>query len=245
MKKSIAILILLAMTVMLFACVSKPTVPSETDEHKASDTVSTDIVDTEEPKASDTESVDTTVDTAHTDAPDIPEAPVQSYSLPVPDGTQFFFSSGAGAWYSSITLNSDGSFEGEYSDSEMGEMGEGYPNGSVYTSTFKGKFTNIKKTDDYSYSMTLEYIETEKPVGEEWIEDGIRFAAAEAHGITGEDFILYLPETPAVETDKDFLSWWQHRYEHLDENGELTDPTVTLGCYAIRNMTDNFGFFEY
>ena len=237
MKKLIAMLILLAMTVMLFACGAKPEEPADNDEPEVSDTKSADIPDSD------------AIDTEAADTDEVVTPPITEYEegevIPVKDGTEFYFSSGAGGWGSMFTLNSDGSFEGSYSDNEMSEAGEDYPNGTVYTSVFKGKFTDIEKLNDYSYSMTLEYVETQKPAGEEWIEDDMRFVAAEALGLSGKEFVLYLPQTPAVETNTDFLTWWRGYYERADENGEITDPTVTLGCYAIRNTTDNFGFFAY
>lgn len=234
MKKLIAMLILLAMTVMLFACGAKPEEPADNDE----------------PEVSDTESADSdTIDTEPADTDEVVTPTITEYEegevIPVEDGTEFYFSSGASAWYTSVALNSDGSFEGEYSDFDASGVDENSPNGCYYVADFKGKFTNIKKLNDYSYSMTLEYVETEKLAGEEWIEDGTKFIAADAHGISGKEFILYLPETPATETNADFLTWWRDYYQYSDENGEITDPTVTLDCYAIRNITDNFGFFAY
>lgn len=241
MKKSIIILVLLVMTVILFACASKPMVPSETDEPKVSDNESVDIADTEEPKVRDTEEADTAETEPSVDV-------IESEGLPIPkDGTEFYFSSGAGAWYSSLILNKDGSFTGSYHDSEMGAVGEGYPHGSVYTSEFSGRFTNIEKINSYSYRMTLEYVETEKPAGEEWIEEERRYVASEPFGIAGgEEFIFYLPETPAKEAEGAFLTWWPLRYWQIDEYGNFTgEPDTTLDCYGIHNVKGGYGFFEY
>ena len=74
-------------------------------------------------------------------------------SLPEALPKEFVFASGAGAWGTMITLNRDGSFEGSYSDSEMGDSGENYPHGSVYVSEFSGQFDDIKQVDDHTYSM--------------------------------------------------------------------------------------------
>lgn len=46
-------------------------------------------------------------------------------------GLTFAFSSGAGAWGTVLTVLEDGSFEGNYHDTNMGDTGEEYPNGSV------------------------------------------------------------------------------------------------------------------
>ena len=45
---------------------------------------------------------------------------------------EFVFSSGAGAWRTAIVLNQDGSFNGAYLDSDMGDRGNDYPKGDVY-----------------------------------------------------------------------------------------------------------------
>ena len=48
------------------------------------------------------------------------------------------FSSGAGAWGTGLTLAADGSFSGEYHDSDMGDSGDDYPDGTVYLCNFPG-----------------------------------------------------------------------------------------------------------
>ena len=78
---------------------------------------------------------------------------------------EFVFTSGAGGWETVITINSDGTFTGEYKDSEMGDTGENYPNGTMSICNFKGKFTSPKQVDEYIYSMKLEYLEQEKKSG--------------------------------------------------------------------------------
>ena len=170
---------------------------------------------------------------------------IKNDQLPLPgESAEFSFLSGAGAWRTIITLNRDGTFTGWYLDSEMGETGEGYPMGSAYVCDFSGRFENIKKVDEYSYQMTLTGIKTEKPVGEEWIEDGIRYVASEPHGLNDPDnnqecveFIFYLPDTPVDQVPEAFLDWWPYRYT------QETEPKGTLSCYGILNVTTGFGFF--
>lgn len=153
---------------------------------------------------------------------------------------EFVFSSGAGAWQSIITLNSDGSFKGTYSDAEMGSNGEDYPNGTVYTCEFSGKFEEIKQVNDYTYTMTLTEVTTEKKEGEEWIEDQIRYIAAGPYGLeNGKEFLLYTPETPIKELSEEFLNWWPKRY--LQEEQALEK----LSCYGIYNKETESGFFTY
>lgn len=157
--------------------------------------------------------------------------------LPLPyDSSVFWFSSGAGGWSTHIELNSDGSFSGNYSDSNMGDTGPDNPNGTVYTCEFSGKFGNITKVNDYSYKMTLTEINIENTPGDEWIEDDTKYIATGPYGIEdGEEFIFYLPNTPVDILDETFLSWWPYRYDGYQD---------TLDCYGFLNVNTGDGFFN-
>ena len=166
--------------------------------------------------------------------------------LPLAEETATFsFLSGAGGWSSDMTLNRDGSFSGQYHDSEMGEAGEGYPMGTVYICNFSGKFEDIQQIDAYSYKMTLTQITTEHTAGEEWIEGEIRYVASDPYGLAdpfGEqecrEFIFYLPQTPIDQVSEDFLSWWPYRYS------QETEPRTELSCCGILNVVTGHGFFN-
>jgi hypothetical protein len=190
--------------------------------------------------------VASTYESHTTDTTAIPETnPTEIGQLPLPEeNVEFSFLSGAGAWRTIIILNRDGTFTGWYLDSEMGEIGEGYPHGSAYTCTFSGKFKNIERVNAYSYKMSLTDIKTEKAVGEEWLEDKIRYIASAPHGlndpINGQEcteFVFFLPDMPIDQVPEEFLSWWPHRYT------QETAPKTTLSCYGILNVSTNFGFF--
>ncbi len=69
----------------------------------------------------------------------------------------FTFASGAGAWATSLKLSEDGSFVGGYHDSDMGDSGDGYPNGTIYVCGFSGKFSDPEPTEYQNiYSMKLQ-----------------------------------------------------------------------------------------
>ncbi len=151
----------------------------------------------------------------------------------------FIFSSGAGAWSTELTLYADGSFSGLYNDSDMGDSGEGYPDGTRYTCVFSGEFGDLVKLNGYSYAMTLKDLTAERSAGEEWLEDGVRYISSEAYGIEGgNEFIFYTPQTPLSELSEEFLLWHQ---SYLPKN---PDPEM-LGCYGIRNVKLEQGFFTY
>ena len=157
-------------------------------------------------------------------------------ALPIEEVTSFYFSSGAGGWGTELKLNPDGSFTGCYHDSDMGDMGDGYPNGTVYICNFSGKFENIKKIDEYSYQMTLTNLTIEE-TPDEWIEEGIKYIASGPYGIEGgTNFIFYMPNTPISSLSEEFLSWWPGRYD-------LSEPKDTLTSYGILNVETQEGFF--
>lgn len=150
---------------------------------------------------------------------------------------EFVFSSGAGAWRTVIYLNDDGSFDGKYSDSDMGISGDKYPNGTVYLREFKGKFINPKQINEYTYSMELnsplELIGGNN--NEEYIENDIRYVYTDPYGFNDADeFYLYLPGAPLDDLPDEFLSWC-----FLDK----TDKT--LPYYGIYNIGGEQGFIGH
>ena len=84
---------------------------------------------------------------------------------------QFEFCSGAGGWSTDFTIEKDGSFSGVYHDSDMGDTGDGYPNGTMYYCNFSGHFTNLTKVDDDTYEMSLADISYQNTVGDTEILD--------------------------------------------------------------------------
>lgn len=150
---------------------------------------------------------------------------------------EFIFSSGVGAWQTGLSINEDGTFEGVYSDANAGEIGEGYPNGTIYTSSFKGKFTLPKQVNDYTYSTTIESIELEKEVGAEEIIDEVKYIYSEPYGMDGaKEFYIYTPEAPINELPEGFKSWVIY---NIDENQD------NLSFYGLYNVETESGFYSY
>lgn len=228
MKKSLLIFILAI--VLCFSACSNESTEKDNDKNEEKTTVVENVTNNEKKPENVTNDV----------VEDATEATQENVNLPLnQNGTEFTFSSGAGGWRTVIRLNSDGTFTGRYSDSEMGSTGEGYPNGSYYISEFSGKFVNIKKVNDYTYSMELADLKFAKTVGEEWIEDEILYIASEPYGLeSGKEFIFYLPETPITAMNEEFQSWWPGRFD-------FDAPKSTMSCYGILNVETNYGFFTY
>lgn len=144
------------------------------------------------------------------DTSETPKEEVKEGSLPSDFlGKNFVFASGAGAWGTVITLNEDGSFEGSFHDSNMGEIGDGYPNGTVYICEFKGKFTDIKPVEEGIWSMRLESLETEGEPGTEEIKDGVLFVTAEPYGMDGgENYLALLPGASTAMLGEESWPWF-------------------------------------
>lgn len=165
--------------------------------------------------------------------------------LPLPqEAVSFFFSSGAGAWRTELILGQTGDFYGQFSDTNMGESGEGYPHGTVYVSSFYGEFGSWEQLDANSYRLTDVMITLEQTPGEEWFSDQMRYVASDPYGMTelmssqpAQEFILYLPDTPLEQLNEEALLWWPYRFEQMDS------PRETLGCYGLVNTSTNEGFF--
>ena len=92
-----------------------------------------------------------------------------SFSFADLRGTQFIFASGAGGWSTNMTIEGDGSFRGVYQDSNMGETGDTYPNGTVYQCSFQGRFSELEQVNKYTYKMQIAEMTYKNPgTGKRW-----------------------------------------------------------------------------
>lgn len=148
----------------------------------------------------------------------------------------FSFSSGAGAWCTELTILPDGSFSGLYNDSDMGDTGEGYPDGTRYQSKFHGKFTTPVAKDDHTYQFEIDSIQYDKEPDTEEILDGVKYIYTDVYGLDdAKEIYLYLPDTPVAELPEKYLEWiW-----YLDLSEEAGS---TLGTYGLYNVSAQEGF---
>lgn len=153
----------------------------------------------------------------------------------------FSFLSGAGGWSSELCLASDGTFTGDYHDSDMGDDGEGYPDGTRYVCTFSGRFGNVRRVDEYTYSMRLLEMNVEETPAEEWIEDGVRYVSSVPYGLENADEILvYLPGAWLRSLPYGFVSWVSMPHAWGWDN-----KPVLLPCYGLYNVADEEGWSSW
>ena len=157
------------------------------------------------------------------------------------DELDWTFSSGVGAWYTCIWIEEDGTFTGEFHDSEMGEADEAYPDGTVYGCLFHGKMTLGEQLDEYTWKLRVDEVELDEGQVPEAIEDGMRFVTCEPYGLkAGNDMLLYLPGTPVEKLPESFLPW-----AHLYAYGEDMKELPYYGLYDPQEETGFIGEEPY
>ena len=101
----------------------------------------------------------------------------------------FSFSSGVGGWGTHLWIAPDGTFWGQYHDSDMGTTGEGYPLGTVYRADFTGVFSDAVKVDPYTYQFRMDYVTLlETPGNPGRIMNEIMYVPSEAYGLDGGEY---------------------------------------------------------
>lgn len=153
-------------------------------------------------------------------------------------GLEWTFSSGAGAWSTDLVILPDGSFKGEYHDSEMGESAEEYPYGTVYRCSFFGMMVLEGQADEYAWKIRVETLQADEGQEKEEIEDGIRYVAAEPYGLSaGDGMVLYRPGTPVGMLSEEMLLW-AHVLDRENPPAELD----TWFLYSEKNFSGFVGY---
>jgi uncharacterized protein YecT (DUF1311 family) len=166
------------------------------------------------------------------------EKEVQNLAFEDLEDYQFYFASGAGGWRTFLNIDADGKFDGAYSDSEMGAVGEDYPNGTYYLCEFIGKFSNLTQVNDYTYSVKIADLRCAKEPETTEIIDEILYHYSTPFGIEGtEEILIYLPGAPIAELPEQYMNWVR--------NAMIEPDTSSLPFYGLYNTTEQNGFSSY
>ena len=150
------------------------------------------------------------------------------------NGPVFEFSSGAGAWNTELVMGKGGAFTGYYHDSEMGETGDGYPDGTVYGCLFHGQLSDPQQVDEYTWTVKVS-VELDEGQVPEAIEDGIRYVTSAPYGLEkAETVTVWLPGTPVEGLPEAFMFW-----SHL---ADINPDAKEIPYYAIWSEADEAGF---
>lgn len=167
-----------------------------------------------------------------------PQTDSRDFSFADVADLEFCFSSGAGAWRTVLHIHEDGSFDGQYMDSNMGSYTEEYPGGMAYYSEFSGNFTEPEPVNEDTWRFQIGSLNYTYDFGQE-SRDGILYEYTEAYGLTGsEDFLLYLPGTELASLPENYRSWTG--YYDLSSTEETELP-----FYGLYNEKQEEGFSSY
>ena len=139
------------------------------------------------------------------------------------------------AWSTLLAVRPDGSFYGEYHDTDMGG-GEPDIRAVQWNCKFTGRFAQPVQVNDYTYSMGIAEISYEKEAGTEEVIDGIQYYYTAPYGLEdAEEILVYLPGAPLGELPQEFRGWVGY-YENTRDK---------LPFYALNNEAHQQGFESY
>ena len=217
------------------AVLSEESTQAEKDGKDTEAQESSDGQDTETLAGADEKDVESQAGTDEQETEIQEETKADSVFTKLPD--QFVYSSGAGGWATELYLNDDGTFNAQYHDSDLGYTGADYPNGTVYISNYSGKFTEPQAINEYTYSMTVEYIEQEMEAGQEYYEDGKRYVTCGASELADAgELLVYMPGARKENLPEEFISWANY--------GDF-GPENDFRCFGIYNPAQQLAFIGY
>ena len=136
-----------------------------------------------------------------------------------------------------LTIDATGNLQG-ISDGSALDPDAGPDEYQFFICNFTGKMADARKIDEYTYSMTLNSLETERAPGEKWTEYGSKWTSIQPHGLKeGDSFLMYLPGKPTTDLPKKLLN--DISYASMYEE-PMPDE---LDCYVLYNVTQDLGGF--
>ncbi len=156
------------------------------------------------------------------------------------EGKVLTYNSGVGGWASHITIHSDGTFEGFYTD---GNTDTGfYYKDSEDRCEFSGKFIGMEKTGSYEYTLQFGNLEVKQEPETYDVVNGRRYNYFYPCGFVNKEgnvdvdkVILYLPGKDTREFPKDMETFWFRDY--IKGN--------TLITYGLYNQNTDSGFVQW
>lgn len=145
------------------------------------------------------------------------------------------FSSGAGAWCTELTLNSDGSFTGNFHDTdfEIGEYGGAHYEAVTNTVSFTGRIS----PPEHSSAQELEtrVLELKCDGFDPYVEDGVLYRPTEPYGIAQSDTLRFFMAGAYIDAiPEDLVDWLRMKLAVTDQQ--------TLPFTAIYDGASESGF---
>ena len=153
-------------------------------------------------------------------------------AFPFAGETHWFFRSGAGAWSTVLILQPDGSFTGEYGDSDMGDTGAKYPNGTHYYCRFFGQLKPEGSLDGQTLKVSVASLQWEDVPDTVRYVDGVREIARLPYGLSlGDRMMLCLTGVREEQLTENMRTWVR--------------DNLSGGCVVVPvliNLTEEYGF---
>lgn len=149
---------------------------------------------------------------------------------------EFYFASGAGGWRTILHLSADGTFWGEYLDSNLGSSGEGYSSTENICS-FNGRFSNPQKIEERLYSAELENLILDEEPGTSYIDNEVLYTYSTPYGLENTTEVnIYLPRCPIDRIPADEYEWLSRSYGLADV------VELPAGTYIICSINEAHPF---
>lgn len=159
------------------------------------------------------------------------------------ENNKFVFTSGIGGWATKLSLNRDGTFSGEYIDSNPGDTYNGEPEWIVYKCEFTGEFDNIRKTGDHEYTMQLKSIRYKRKPDTSETKGDTRYEYTTPYGLEeGKEYKLYTPGKTTADLDDGFLIWVSLGFPY--ESDDSNSKHEKIPFYALYNVKMGYGFYQ-
>ena len=147
------------------------------------------------------------------------------------DSAGFSYSTGAGAWYTDLTIYADGTFEGKFHDWDG--LGPIENEDVIYECNYTGHFSEIRKLSDYTYSLTVGELTLDKPQGTMYSENGTTHVTEMPAGIkSGDTFTLYQPGMRYWLLDYDDQRYLSSYFSFTDVS---IDKNECFDCFILYN----------
>lgn len=144
----------------------------------------------------------------------------------------YWFLSGAGGWHSELDIRADGTFTGFHRDFDLN---------TVYYCDFSGRFKDIVKVNDFTYSMRLRELDATPNEGEEHVESTGRWIGVQPYGIENTDELLvFMPGASVDKLPEAFIRWYAAGLPYGRE--QIGDALPTVGLYCVEQ---GYGWFAW
>ena len=176
--------------------------------------------------------------------PEVPLTEEETRALFAQIPEKFNFANGKGGWSTWVQISEDGTFIGNFHDSDMGVY-------TYYECDFSGRFQNVRRMSECVYVMELAELNlAEEPDQESTVDMGgeepFKRITSEAYGIQGgETFMLYLPGARVAELPELYVDWVRHLhnwYDYGNYNQYGTPIPLELPFYGLYNVEEANGF---